>query len=40
MLNIVFVSNRAMGAEFTSCYGGAIRAKDDLTVDNSTFKDN
>uniref|UniRef100_UPI00388F07A1 right-handed parallel beta-helix repeat-containing protein n=1 Tax=Methanobrevibacter sp. TaxID=66852 RepID=UPI00388F07A1 len=35
----LFDSNTAQGIK-SQCYGGAIRAKNDVTVDNSTFKDN
>ena len=37
--NCLFESNKADGAVVSQCYGGAIRA-DDVSVENSTFKDN
>ena len=37
----MFDSNKIDGyGDSSQCYGGAIRAKNDVTVDNSTFKDN
>lgn len=39
MKNCLFDSNKADGAVVSQCYGGAIRA-DDVSVENSTFKDN
>ena len=38
--NCLFDSNKAKGATVSQCEGGAIYCKDDLTVDNSTFKNN
>ena len=38
--NCLFDSNKAKGAAVAACGGGAIYCKDDLTVDNSTFKNN
>jgi len=38
--NCLFDSNKAKGAKVSQCEGGAIYCIDNLTVDNSTFKNN
>ena len=38
--NCLFDSNKAKGATVYQCDGGAIYCKNDLTVDNSTFRNN
>ena len=38
--NCLFDSNNAGGAIFSQCEGGAIYCTNDLTIDNSTFKNN
>lgn len=38
--NCIFQNNKAEGAHVFQCYGGAIHAKGDANIINSTFKDN
>ena len=38
--NCLFETNKASGATFSQCYGGAIRAKGTAYIDNSTFENN
>ena len=38
--NCLFEFNQANGAVFASCYGGALRAENDATINNCTFRNN